>query len=66
MTLKDYVAIAAAIKRHFGVDMAWRNNAGTDWAIRLFVGQLTDHMAKDNPRFDRIKFWAACGFSRRY
>ena len=63
MTRKDYVAIAACIKGTRGfvgafelpIDRAARN------AVDLCAKELADHMAADNPRFDRARFLKACG-----
>ena len=62
MTKKDYIKIASLVKRYFGVDEAWRINPRADWAIRLFVGGLIDHLKTTNPKFDEEKFKDACGF----
>lgn len=62
MKKKDYIKIAALVKRHFQVDEKWRKNGKTDWAIRLFVGGLIDHIKTTNPLFDEKKFKDTCGF----
>ena len=54
MTRKDYVAIAAAIK-----DAGERFNM--DGAGNYLAHQLAALLARDNPRFDRARFLAACG-----
>ncbi len=58
MTRKDYIAIAAAIKRNLDAygDYTEARQAMTEIAIS--VSQV---MARDNARFDSIKFLAACG-----
>ena len=61
-TKKHYKAIAAMILRRFGVNESWRKETKTDWAIRLFVGELEDYFADDNPNFNREQFRTACGF----
>lgn len=58
MTRKDYQAIAYAMAA------TYRGIADNDTAgLRLFrqtVFNLADELQKDNPRFDRAKFCAAC------
>lgn len=60
MTRKDYVLIAAALHqaraRQFQADRA----QGFE-AIGHAADILADVLAKDNPRFDRSRFLAACG-----
>jgi hypothetical protein len=57
MTKKDYVKIAAAIK-----DGTWIDGAGAPIIrARSFIRSLMGIMAEDNPRFDRARFWKACG-----
>jgi hypothetical protein len=58
MTRKDYVLIAntlANLMKDF-------NNGGDDTvSLALVSHELADVLASDNPRFDRIRFLAACG-----
>lgn len=52
---KDYNAIAAMIRLRFGP-------CGDDWTVRMFISNLEDYLAVDNPRFDRQRFREACGY----
>lgn len=61
MTRKDYVAIAAALKRV-------RDSQWEPWNPNLFSRICDEHaytvadaLAADNPRFDRTRFIEACG-----
>jgi hypothetical protein len=57
---KDYVAIAAALKSQ-------RESYAPHWDKNLFRAMddtckaMAQVFANDNPRFDRAKFYAACG-----
>jgi hypothetical protein len=53
MTRKDYVAIAAAIKA-----LLQERPAAPPQRVAQV---LADHMARENPRFDRARFLKACG-----
>lgn len=65
MTRRDYAAIAAALlgaRRDQGETITPRldlsdHNRGVSWAAK----SIADVMARDNPRFDRARFLAACG-----
>ena len=67
MTRKDYVAIASALKiaRSYSANgepitvHAANFNCGVSTAAR----RIADHMAQDNPRFDRARFLQACGIN---
>jgi hypothetical protein len=68
MTKKDYVKIAAALAQHAPSGApAWAKSADADckramarvWS--LCCTNIADVMAGDNPRFDRARFYAACG-----
>ena len=57
MTRKDYIALAASLRRI---------GSGTtdDASLRTFfqcVSAVADALQSDNPRFDRAKFLEACG-----
>jgi hypothetical protein len=61
MTRKDYIAIAAALKSArvhnlIGESNRALYNIGVDNA----VSYVADALARDNPRFDRARFEAAC------
>lgn len=69
MSRKDYELIAAAIHRSRmakEVDqrakMAKLNAAAVE-GVRLVAIDLAASLAADNPRFDRRRFLAACGFA---
>lgn len=72
MSKKDYVAIAAVIKRavdRIGVmpTPATLANGHADKAtematIRRIAYAMADGFAEDNPRFDSVRFIEACGF----
>ena len=61
MTRKDYVAIAAVIH---GEISCHANNAEVSLCARNIALSLADVMRRDNPRFDRTKFYTACGFDK--
>ncbi len=62
MTRKDYVAIAAAIKAHTYSSNAEINTRNAAEGTRQHIAEeLADVMARENPRFDRARFLAACG-----
>ncbi len=52
MSKKHYVMIAAAIRKD-------RHPDGLMWATNI-ANTLADGFAKDNPNFDRARFFAAC------
>jgi|AP95_1055475.scaffolds.fasta_scaffold414577_1 hypothetical protein len=53
LTRKTYEAQAAIIKRHLP-------KAGRD-ACYDIATDIANYFANDNPRFDRTRFFAACG-----
>jgi len=57
MTKKDYIKLAALIKEQtlpgHGVDSLLR--------APTFTRALMHILAEDNARFDRARFWSACG-----
>jgi hypothetical protein len=59
MTRKNYVAIARAIKATADDQ---REILGALSTLKLAAKRIADEMAFDNPRFDRERFMAACGF----
>ena len=60
MTRKDYIALAAIIKNNHDVKIISPNNFR--FVIKSdFINDLTAYLQKDNPRFNRSKFIAACG-----
>ena len=58
MTRRDYVAAAKIINDYFNkADQHDGLNANVhDFLINPFI----EFFAKDNPRFDKDKFWEAC------
>ena len=60
MTRKEYIALAAIIKNNHDVKVISPNNFR--FVIKSdFINDLSVYLQKDNPRFDRSKFIAACG-----
>lgn len=58
MTKKDYELIASTLAEL----MADFNNSGDDSvSLSLVCGELSDALAKENPRFNREIFLKACG-----
>lgn len=60
MTRKDYVAIAAALRRT-GMAVTIGQKKTAEYAIKLAATDIAATMANDNPRFDRARFLKACG-----
>jgi hypothetical protein len=58
MTKKDYIAIARAVQ----VQMHVTEDTMRQATIGSVAHQLAETFAGDNPRFDRDRFLAACGF----
>lgn len=56
MTRKDYRKIAGAIRAAREV-----NNANAVMDVMAVIEAICNVLARDNPRFDREKFLAACG-----
>jgi hypothetical protein len=68
MTKKDYVRIAAALARNtpgfgsYSEHVAWGSASKPDvQAWSRIVTAIADVLAADNPRFDRARFYKACG-----
>jgi hypothetical protein len=67
MTRKDYKMIAETLKEMYGgltYNATTFNSSGADYSLsvmRELVNNLSDKLQVDNPRFDRGKFWKACG-----
>lgn len=58
MTRKDYVAVSNLVKAEKSVN---RDNPGIVRALDNLAMSLADVMARDNERFDRGRFYTACG-----
>ena len=59
-TRKHFDAVAEVISK----ELLWFQNPLANKAIRTVARSLADEFAKDNPRFDRERFYAACGFDK--
>jgi hypothetical protein len=57
LTRKTYEAQAAIIKKHVP-------KAGRDACYEMAT-DLANYYAKDNPRFDRARFFEACGLTEQ-
>ena len=60
MTRRDYVAIAAELADARRYSDHPEQRLGIDAAAE----RIADTLARDNPRFDRKRFLAACGVSQ--
>lgn len=60
MTKKDYVVIAAAIRRT-GMAITVGKKPSAEYALKLAATDIAATMANDNPRFNRARFLKACG-----
>ena len=64
MTRKDYIALAKALM-NARLDVLNKEPAESHNDLYDGIGYATDHivdvLARDNPRFDRARFLAACG-----
>jgi hypothetical protein len=58
-TRKHFDVIAEVISK----ELLWFQNPNGNKAIRTVARSLADKFADDNPRFDREKFYAACGLT---
>ena len=66
MTKKDYIKIAAALAQAGNTHFQYvPTNAGARLQYEACVGRLADTLAADNPKFDRARFYAACGVVAR-
>lgn len=66
MTRKDYVAIAEALRvsrvasvKSEKVPTSWYDGANNQWRVSCI--HIADMLAANNPRFDRQRFYDACG-----
>lgn len=60
MTRKNYIEIAELVKADLSIN---RDNPAAQLAVRNFAMSLTDVLKRDNPRFDRQRFYDASGIS---
>lgn len=60
MTRRDYIALAAAISAAHA-DAPDNSTAGA-WRLALYevTGRIAAVLERDNPRFDRERFYSAC------
>ena len=58
MTRKDYEVIASAWK---AISATYRGDTSAEKAIHHSVQEIADSLERNNPRFNRDKFIAACG-----
>lgn len=64
MTKKNYEAIAQTISDEFEATMSKSSPdfiRGAAYGVEETAKSLADYFKRDNPRFDREKFLAACG-----
>ncbi len=59
MTRKDYEAMAKEIKHTMEY---LEGEHSPSRVFLLFLGNFTEYMKEENPRFDDSKFLKACGF----
>lgn len=60
MTRRDYVLIAAAIRQLIAETPSLSHSEYVN-GIRDAAKELANALKKENPRFDRYRFLAACG-----
>ena len=60
MTRKDYVMIAGIIKDANYTASKFNDTRGAEMLTHIAI-ELSDELAKDNPRFNRDRFLDACG-----
>lgn len=69
MTKKDYQRIAQALKDSKPFErFVTTNTPNDDYSAELFqwkvtIENITMTLHKDNPRFDKARFLAACGYN---
>jgi hypothetical protein len=67
MTRKDYELVAETLKEMnegLTYNATTFNSSGADYSLsvmRELVNNLSDKLQGENSRFDRTKFWKACG-----
>lgn len=60
MTRKDYELIAKVLKTQLELSRGFGEEDG-EAAVKNIVFDLMADLAKENPRFDRVRFLSACG-----
>ena len=60
MTKKHYEAIAAILEKYRNAPLYEADYSDYRTAEHI-AAELADYFATDNPRFDRARFWQACG-----
>lgn len=64
MTRKDYIAIARVISDAALIQCGTQSEVELQAGVRRRIAhELSDILAKDNPRFDRERFLKACGIA---
>ncbi len=62
MTRKDYELLASAISVNYEFAVKHRKEQPTpDFVIELLTQTLASVLKEDNPKFDKEKFFKACG-----
>ena len=61
MTKKDYIKLAAVIR--YAVNKSEQRDLLLNHCVRDIATELADVCSNDNPRFDRARFFDACGMS---
>ena len=61
MTRKDYILIAAALRRAIDPFPTVLENSAATCTWLQTVRHVADALARDNPQFNRAKFLTACG-----
>jgi hypothetical protein len=59
MTRKDYVKFAGAFRN--ALDLSQQRDLLVNHAVRDIADTMADICEADNPRFDRARFFTACG-----
>jgi hypothetical protein len=65
MSRKDYVAVAAVIASEV-LQLRRVGNLDAVDTVYTMTKVMADVFGSDNPRFDRDRFLAACGFEKQY
>ncbi len=61
MTRKDYEALASDIRHAHTWWMTEEEKQAAHRVMSVFVENVTEYFAEDNPRFDKARFVEACG-----